>query len=114
MIPVLPITYGLGAVMVAIHAGGAYLGLRGEAIPRTPGTYISIYEALYYAAMMLLLAGSPLMAPLALFAVIHWAGAFAYYRGYLGRLSTPRRLKLYGAYELVELGFIFIIMASLS
>ncbi len=91
MIPVLPITYGLGAVMVAIHAGGAYLGgLRGEAIPRTPGTYISIYEALYYAAMMLLLAGSPLMAPpLALFAVIHWAGGVRLLQGVPGQALHP-------------------------
>lgn len=114
MVSALPIAYGLGVVMVAIHAGGAYLGLRGESIPRAPGTYISIYEALYYIVMMLLLASSPLIAPLAMFAVIHWAGAYAYHRGYLGRLSTPRRLRLYGAYELVELGFILIIMASLA
>ena len=71
------------ALMVSIHAAGAYLCLRGSPIPRKAGVVISLFEAAYWTAAY---PYAPLLA--AVFAPIHVAGAAAYLTGVLGRSAT--------------------------
>ncbi|MFP3306983.1 MAG: hypothetical protein RXN93_06590 [Thermocladium sp.] len=105
--------YMLAGLMVLIHVFGSYLGFRGLAVPRRIGVIISIYESLFYFIMLLVLYGSPITALLIAFALIHWAGAYAYIKGYLGKHSSRTRLRMYGLYEAVELSFILIILLYL-
>lgn len=105
--------YMLVGLMVLIHVFGSYLGFRDLAVPRRIGVIISIYESLFYFIMLLVLYGSPITALLIVLALIHWAGAYAYVKGYLSRYPSRTRLRMYGLYEAVELSFILIILLYL-
>lgn len=112
------VTVLMSGVMVVIHVAGSYLGLRGLVVPRGIGTYISIYESLYYMVITVLaltVFSLPilLMLLIILMLITHLIGMYLYLRGYLSEYANSKSLRYYGVYELAELMIIIVLLINL-
>ncbi|WP_291765089.1 hypothetical protein [Caldivirga sp. UBA161] len=116
-VPISLIMLPSSVVMLVIHAAGSYLGFRGLSIPRGVGVYVSVFEVLYYvlaSSLVLRILPTWLMLLVILMLVTHLTGAYAYFKGYLGRYASKRALMYYGVYELIEFTIILAIVVNIA